>query len=49
MVIPFNLIINADDFGSNSTINSTAISKCFALGIINSTSIITNMWGSGSN
>jgi predicted glycoside hydrolase/deacetylase ChbG (UPF0249 family) len=44
MVIPSNIIINADDFGANSTIN-LAISKCFALGIINSTSMIANMKG----
>jgi predicted glycoside hydrolase/deacetylase ChbG (UPF0249 family) len=42
MSIPSNLIINADDFGATSTKNA-AISKCFVLGIINSTSIMANM------
>jgi predicted glycoside hydrolase/deacetylase ChbG (UPF0249 family) len=44
MEIPANLIINADDFGKNSNKNS-AITKCFKIGIINSTSIMTNMAG----
>jgi len=42
MTIPFNLIINADDFGASPAKNA-AISRCFALGIINSTSMMTNM------
>lgn len=41
MSIPYNLVVNADDFGLNGTKNF-AISKCFELGIINSTSIVTN-------
>jgi hypothetical protein len=38
------LIINADDFGINSTVN-TAIVNCFQKGIINSTTLMANMEG----
>ena len=44
MKIPNNIIVNADDFGINSKINK-AIVQCFNLGIINSTSIMTNISG----
>lgn len=41
-MIPSNVIINADDFGLNSTTNQ-AITKCFQKSLINSTSIMPNM------
>lgn len=44
MAFPSHLIINADDFGANTTKN-LAIAKCFKLGIINSASVIPNLEG----
>lgn len=44
MIIPSNIIINADDFGLNHTVNM-AVTKCFLLNLINSTSIMTNSDG----
>lgn len=41
-MLPLNVIINADDFGFDSHKN-IAIVKCFKKGLINSTSIMTNM------
>ncbi len=41
MLIPANIIANADDFGLNKPVNE-AILYCFENGIINSTSIMTN-------
>lgn len=41
-MIPSNVIINADDFGLNTKRNQ-AITKCFQKGLINSTSIMSNM------
>ncbi len=41
MLIPDNIIANADDFGLNASVNR-AILYCFENGIINSTSIMTN-------
>lgn len=42
LIIPTNVIINADDFGLNIKRNQ-AITKCFQKGLINSTSIMPNM------
>ena len=42
MHIPSSLIINADDFGF-STSKNAAIAECFFKGLINSTSVMTNM------
>lgn len=42
MQIPKNTIVNADDLGLNSTINA-AILRCYELGYINSSSLLTNM------
>jgi predicted glycoside hydrolase/deacetylase ChbG (UPF0249 family) len=44
MNIPNNIIANADDFGSNASVNR-AIVCCFEKGYINSTSLMTNMPG----
>jgi chitin disaccharide deacetylase len=41
MNIPDNLIANADDLGLNTAVNS-AIARCFALGYINSASLMVN-------
>lgn len=41
MVIPSNILANADDLGLNTTVNK-AILQCFELGYINSTSLLTN-------
>jgi predicted glycoside hydrolase/deacetylase ChbG (UPF0249 family) len=41
MLIPKNVLANADDLGLNSSIN-TAILNCFKNGYINSASLITN-------
>jgi predicted glycoside hydrolase/deacetylase ChbG (UPF0249 family) len=42
--LPNNIIINADDFGLNETVNK-AILYCYDKGIINSTSLMTNKSG----
>jgi predicted glycoside hydrolase/deacetylase ChbG (UPF0249 family) len=42
MHIPPNIIVNADDIGLNRSVNQ-AILYCFKEGIINSTSLLTNM------
>ena len=44
MPLPNNLIVNADDFGFNTTINK-AILFCYENEIINSTSLMTNKPG----
>ena len=41
MLIPPNLIANADDFGSKSSVNQ-AVLLCYQLGYINSASLIVN-------
>ena len=41
MLIPTNIIANADDFGLDSAINK-GILRCFEKGYINSTSLMTN-------
>lgn len=42
MLIPKNVIVNADDLGFNNGVNQ-AILQCYQQGIINSTSLLVNM------